>query len=148
MLRWLSVASTTRRQLLVLLADLAFTAMVGLAAFVIYLYIFAVNEDVRFLEYFTQYTLPLKADFVSYVSPGIWFYSTFLTSVWIWLYCLSGLVAVCAKRMGWGIGKMTRLLDVRNSPFISLGAIAIVMVTVTYCAFALVVVVILPILDN
>jgi len=59
---------------------------------------------------------------------AIFFYSTFFTSVWVWLYAFSGLVVRMGRYFGLGLG----LIDVENKPLRSLGLISIILVTLLY----------------
>lgn len=54
---------------------------------------------------------------VSNVPLGVFFYSTFLTSVWLWLYALSLPLSRLLVRTGRGMGWLLRAADVAHHPF-------------------------------
>ncbi|MFQ6029940.1 MAG: hypothetical protein ACE5Q6_20900 [Dehalococcoidia bacterium] len=61
-------------------------------------------------------------------SLGIFFYSTFVTSVWLWLYALSTFVV----KLGW----LKSILDIKDKPLRSLGIVSMGFVTVGFIVFA------------
>lgn len=63
---------------------------------------------------------------------GIFFYSTFFTSVWVWLYALSGLALKLAQHLGVGLGFLKRVLDIDNKPLRSIGFVSMMLVTLIY----------------
>ncbi len=63
---------------------------------------------------------------------GIWLYSTFFTSVWVWLYVFSGIavrLVYRAKRIQTFVDKH---LDVATRPLSVMGAVLIVVFTIVY----------------
>jgi hypothetical protein len=69
----------------------------------------------------------------SYVMPlGIFFYSTFLTSVWLWLYSASVLVSRILVRLGGGVGFLLKITDVEKQPFRSMGFTSVVIVSLLF----------------
>ena len=63
---------------------------------------------------------------------GIFFYSTFFTSAWVWLHCLSGLTIKLSKGFGALTASLKYLLDIDNKPFLSIGIVIIIMTTIIY----------------
>ncbi|MDX1579525.1 MAG: hypothetical protein R3266_13660, partial [Gemmatimonadota bacterium] len=67
---------------------------------------------------------------------GIWFYSTFLTSIWLWLYLGAGLLARAADATGTatarGFASLAGWFDADRQPFRVLGLAAMVIVTAAY----------------
>ena len=63
---------------------------------------------------------------------GIWLYTTFFTSVWIWLYVLSGLIVKVGAFSGILIGRMRRILDIENKPLRSMGMVCILFVSLIF----------------
>ncbi len=63
---------------------------------------------------------------------GIWLYTTFFTSVWIWLYVLSGLIVKVGAFSGILIGRMRRILDIDNKPLRSMGLVCILFVSIIF----------------
>jgi len=66
------------------------------------------------------------------LSWGIFFYSTFFTSVWVWLYALSGLVVKLAGYLDIGFSRLKWFLDIETKPLHSLGIISMLLVTLIY----------------
>ena len=64
------------------------------------------------------------------ITMGVFFYSTFLTSVWLWLYAASVLVSRVLLRMNNGVGFLLRVTDVERQPFRSMGFISVIIVSV------------------
>ena len=68
----------------------------------------------------------------SSLSLGVYVYSTYFTSVWIWLYVASGLIVRVLIGANFVI-KMTRqLLDIKGQPLRSLGFVSMFIVTSIY----------------
>ena len=67
---------------------------------------------------------------------GIFFYSTFFTSIWLWLFGLSQLVFTVAGRTGPLLRFVKYVLPIDEKPFRSLGIIAGLIATLAYWAFA------------
>lgn len=67
---------------------------------------------------------------------GIWFYSTFVTSIWIWLYLGAGGLARATRSAGdtarSGLRGVASLFDAEAQPFRVLGFAAMVLVTAAY----------------
>jgi hypothetical protein len=76
------------------------------------------------------------ADDEGQLSWGIFFYSTYFTSVWVWLYVLSGFVVILGRYLGLGFGFLKRIFDIDNKPIRSLGYVSILLVTVVYLVAA------------
>ncbi len=63
---------------------------------------------------------------------GIWFYSTFFTSVWLWLYVISGLIVKVGIFSGILIGRMRGIFDIDNKPLRSMGLVCILFVSIIF----------------
>ena len=63
---------------------------------------------------------------------GIFFCSTFITSVWVWLYALGGLVIKAIQYLGFGTAKLRRWLDIENQPMLAIGYICMLLVTLSF----------------
>lgn len=67
---------------------------------------------------------------------GIWFYSTFLTSIWLWIYLGAGQIARAANATetvaGRGVSGFASLFDSDRQPFRVLGFVAMLIVTIAY----------------
>jgi hypothetical protein len=64
--------------------------------------------------------------------PGLWFYSTFVTSVWVWLYALGGLLLRGARRLDGVMGVFRRVIDVEAKPIRSIGYAAVLITTLLF----------------
>ncbi|MEQ9399383.1 MAG: hypothetical protein RJQ04_09425 [Longimicrobiales bacterium] len=69
---------------------------------------------------------------LSNVPIGIFFYSTFLTSVWLWLYALSVPLSRVLVRAGRGMGFLLRAADVSRHPFRALGFASVLVVSALF----------------
>lgn len=69
---------------------------------------------------------------------GIWFYSTFFTSVWVWLFLSSKVVLRYFKKLDRIIAAARGYLDIDSQPFLSLATISIAIVTMLYILITLV----------
>ena len=63
---------------------------------------------------------------------GISFYTTFFTSIWIWIYIISVAIIRIVTKLFNGLNLFKGLLDIENKPFKSLGAISILLITLAY----------------
>ena len=73
-----------------------------------------------------------------FLNPGVWFYSAFFTSIWLWVYVLASVTLKSMRYLNVGIGAMRRMLDIDHKPITSVGMIALIMVTVGYWTLALI----------
>ena len=84
------------------------------------------------LSILTEYGLKLSTPIKGIPSAGIWFYSTFLTSCWVVLYAIAGLMIVTTRYLGIGIKAVTKFLDIDGKPIRSIGFMAMLFVTSIY----------------
>ena len=63
---------------------------------------------------------------------GIFFCSTFITSVWVWLYALGGLVIKAIQYLGFGTAKLRRWLDIENQPMSAIGYVCMILLTLGF----------------
>ena len=75
---------------------------------------------------------PLNAGTDGLPPPGLWFYSTFVTSVWVWLYALGGLLLRGARRLDAVMGVFRRVIDVEAKPIRSIGYAAVLITTLLF----------------
>lgn len=131
-------AHSWARIVLILIADLIATTLIAFSAFLAFLgfwYMMAGHEPdyLRWLVYdFVSHGIFLDATNYRGVPFGVWFYSTFFTSVWVWLYAISGLVVKLAGYLSIGFNRLKWFLDIENKPLQSLGIISMVLVTLIY----------------
>ena len=65
---------------------------------------------------------------------GLFFYSAFFTSIWLWLYVAAVTLSRGLLRMNNGVGLLIRVTDVEQQPFRSIGFVCVI---VASAAFAL-----------
>ncbi len=129
----------------VLLADAFGSALIGSVTLFLGTALLIVGNGGTVLEVFRE-TGDLLSSAISFKgmnayvvelpSLGVWFYSTFMASLWTWLYGVSSLILRLASSVG-GSWKWVRgWVDVKNQPFRSLGAISILVITVVYVVAA------------
>lgn len=68
----------------------------------------------------------------SHVPLSVWFYASFLTSVWAVLYAGSWATVRAAGLLGIGLDYWRRLADIEEKPIRSLGLAAMLITTVAY----------------
>lgn len=72
-----------------------------------------------------------SAHFENAITPSVW-YSTFFTSIWLWLYTAAGLL-VQLSTTGSVLGPaLKRFLNVEEKPFLSIGAVMIILSTIAH----------------
>ena len=64
-----------------------------------------------------------------FLGPAVFFYSAFLTSVWLWLYAASVGLSRVLLRMNNGVGYLLRVTDVEKQPFRSMGFVSVIIVS-------------------
>jgi len=69
---------------------------------------------------------------------GIFFYSTFFTSVWVWLYALAGGLLKLAQALGVAWRGLRWLLDIEQKPLRSMGLVANLLITLVYLVMPIV----------
>lgn len=149
---WMHPTQSLLKTVVILLFDSVASALIALSAlFLVFflfllpialLYSFLSGEEIAsplpwrdigrdMVQYIVQ-GFYLSAPSQSGVSYGISFYSTFLTSLWVWLYALAGLAVRAGRWLGIGIRLTNRLLDVKGQPLRAIGAVSIVLATVIF----------------
>jgi hypothetical protein len=119
---------------LVFYAGLPFLLLAGVSS--------TANDIMLFIQFQVWSYAPTIFDVMSLSAEGggppvgIWFYSTFLTSIWLWIYLGAGLIARAANTAGSlagrGISGLARLFDSDRQPFRVLGFVAMLIVTIAY----------------
>jgi hypothetical protein len=70
---------------------------------------------------------------VAYVfNRYLWFYPAFLTSIWTWLYVVSGLLVRTARKLDFVLATSNRFMDVEHQPLQSIGLVAATICTLLY----------------
>lgn len=67
-----------------------------------------------------------------FAPAGLLFYSTFFTSIWVWLFLAGGFLVRAARFLYWLISGGTRILDVDSKPVRSIGFGCVLIITVAY----------------
>jgi len=65
----------------------------------------------------------------------IFLLSTYFTSVWVWLFALSGLTVRAAAYFGMGISRLSSVLDIENKPLRSMGFVSIALCPLLWCPY-------------
>jgi len=119
--------------------DLVVSAAIILGAFITWLapYLFLSDEPLfnSFLSVLLHLLL-LSSLSEGLPSFGICFYSTFFTSVWVWLYASSGLVVRLGQYLGISLRGLKMILDIDKKPLRSMGLVAMLLVTLVYVVAA------------
>ena len=130
------------RTFALLLFDLAATALISfVVGFVVVLGLVGIimGGDNTFAE-------PAEAFWqgLTFSGPGAFFsifiYSTFLTSVWLWLYALSGVLVKAIARSRKGLHFLQKHLNLEKHPLRSMGFVLMLLVTVVYVVWGAVLV--------
>ena len=80
--------------------------------------------------------LTFKVTHIAGPAFGVFVYSTFFTSVWLWLYFAGGLVLKILGGTRSGLHFLQRHLDLDNKPLQAIGFVVITLITVLYIVFA------------
>ena len=70
-----------------------------------------------------------ESGFANFATMRLFFFTTFLTSVWLWVYAVSVLVSRVLVRMNNGVGFLLRVTDVEKQPFRSMGFVSVIIVS-------------------
>ena len=132
-IRWMIDKQSQVPTFAFLAIDFVATGAIGLIAHFVFLVLtpwgFSAAE---FFSIFQEHVLPLSASVSGEPAGGIWFYSTFFTSVWVWLYALSGLTVKLAQYLGVGLGFLKRFVNIDDKPLRSLGFVSMLLITLVY----------------
>ena len=122
--------------------DLVATAFVSLIPWLVFLVLLGPIPLNRFFSEFIVGALTFEGMMILATAPpeaqplptGIWFYSAFFTSVWVWLYALAGVAVRLGGRAAAWMDRLKSVMDVKEKPFRSMGLAAMVIVTVVFLA--------------
>ena len=90
------------------------------------------NEIGKGISLFLKYGPFLSAGQDGLPAYGVFLYSTYFTSVWVWLYALSALAVRLVSSIGHVVGRLDRLLDIENKPLHTIGLVWSLLVTLGY----------------
>lgn len=111
-----------------LLIDLLFTTLIALLSLVATYsaYIIYVGGEIKIIDivYIKDSAIQFKPFITSGYTPGVFFYTTFLTSIWIWLYIISGIIIKGSVALGSGWFTFVRVFDISDKPIRSLGFVS------------------------
>jgi len=138
-IRWMT---TSRERGAILSFDVLATAVISLAGILFFAWLLGLavawGEDRSWYESFSFSGEILRA-LLGVVPEGstdgiilmvrISFISAFFTSIWLWLYTLSAVVASTLIRIGRGVGFLLRMADVDQHPFRSVGFTGVLLVS-------------------
>jgi hypothetical protein len=132
----LRTSRSRARTVMLVVADATGSAALGMLA-IYALAVIGAREhfleltSVDLLRYLLQANLDLVGLGGATLPLDLWFYATFLTSLWLWLFVLSKHMAGVARYLN--IAASTRRwIDLDTQPFLALGAGSILIVTVAY----------------
>lgn len=139
---WIGKSNAGLRTLALLLFDVAATALIffvvglvvmtNLVAIIMSIFI---STDVGTLTKMTEAFwngLRFSGSTPKAAGLGIFIYSTFFTSVWVWLYALSGFLIKLITRLRGGLHFLQKHLNLEEHPLRSMGLVLILLVTVGY----------------
>lgn len=137
---WMGRGSTASRIFIGLLLDLLATGLIAFVAIVIYLglqrtYVvpdadYALWSSIKqVVSDFPNMGLILSAS-EGKMSAGLFFYSTFMTSVWLWFYVVGSLAAKAATHFDLGIVGLRSILDIETKPLRSVGFILMIIIII------------------
>jgi hypothetical protein len=158
-LRFMSKKRSISRIVSFLIVDIALTALISGAALSIYLQLWLIatytntnrisfrqiNIDQHIINVITWTPLIIKsaATFKGGVAgpppPWIFFYCTFMTSIWMWLYGAAGILIFAAQRFDIGLRYIRRWMNIRQYPMraIAVAICIILMVGILVSAITL-----------
>jgi len=141
-IRLMSRAGQEHKILVLLVLDFVVTALIAIVSIIYFqVRIGAALFDFPSISinsmddlYFTiQYKIASFHSLSSYVlSLAVFFYSTFFTSVWVWLFALSGMVVKIAGYFTSVLSRIAKILDIENKPLRSMGFVSIALVTLLF----------------
>lgn len=76
-------------------------------------------------------TMDVSNDYIP-VNMGVWFYSTFFTSVWIYLYVISGMIVKAGSFIGILASCIRKIFDIDKKPLRSMGYVSIAFVSLAF----------------
>jgi hypothetical protein len=76
----------------------------------------------------------LKTDDATWPPLGIFFYSAFFTSAWLWMFTIGGWLLHRRRGLEQTAYKIWRVLDMQNHPFLCIGAVGIAVLVVLWTA--------------
>ena len=134
-LRWMSLKPSISRICALLVLDAVLTGVIFCIGAALVFWVFFILENGSFSEavgLLWEILLPgfqLSTGSTGDICFGIFFYSTYFTSVWVWFYALSG---GAIRTLGFGVDLMRKFLDIDNVPIRALGYVSSVIVILLF----------------
>ena len=143
--RWVLRRLEARGSAALVVVDLVITAFIAIAGHVLLMFVQTIfglsfNDVLYSLSGDFEWWLDHMRDLVTLdstlapVTLGIFFYSTFLTSVWLWLYLAAGAAVRVAGGFNVGLLWLRGFTDLDEQPFRSLGFAAVLITTLIFLA--------------
>ena len=122
-----------------LLIDIIITGIIFAFGLWIYLLNFeSTTEYVKILTLFIQFKSQYIGSLNGGINGGIFFYSTFFTSVWLYLFIISSIGAKVIYSFGHFGNTIMDFFGVQKTPFQSMGTITMILVTVCFVIYAII----------
>jgi hypothetical protein len=115
-----------------LLVDLAVTASIWMIWMLLFMII--AGSPNSFFDELKNAVLLLNVRQSSTPSYGIFFYTTFFTSIWVWLYAITGLVFKTFEYLGIGLSGFKNIFNLKAKPLRSMGIMAIIIITIIFAS--------------
>ena len=119
--------------------DLFFTLLIFVTWTIISITLFSLFKEVPIDYIIKQYSkIESYSEVISYFTePPIVIYliSTFFTSIWIWLYVLSGVTLRSFNGLIVSFKFFKKHLDIENKPFKSLGSFLVIVITILHVSY-------------
>jgi len=124
-----------------LLIDLILTTTIFLVTLTIILLVTGASEFDEFMSlayWLALLTVTIKeillltGDSTSVSIVGIFLYTTYFTSIWVWLYALSGLIVKLTQKLNIGLTWFKGKFDINQKPLRSMAMVSIMIVTIIF----------------
>ena len=138
-IKWMSKNTTFFRILILLILDIIATALIYFIIVLLILPIFIyVEKETSLKEIFSESLIAFfSALTFSDKNNSIWsvfLYSTFFTSIWVWLYALSGFLERIVNQSKMILNFLKDHLSIEDKPLRSMGFISGIILTFIYLA--------------
>jgi hypothetical protein len=140
LLRWVAAVRTSTARLALILLDLGLTSALVLGVLYFVLTVFLTGDE--FFSVGETFVRSLKFEVGSRaeddISLGVFVYSTYFTSVWLWIFLVSGMLVRMISSTNFALRILRQVLDLEQKPLRSLGFVSMLLVTLAYCAILVV----------
>ena len=135
-IKWMSRAHKSSRLAIFFVFDFIITGLIIIVALsILLLFIFwaeSISDHEKVLRILGYSFLFRKAGPYTPYTFGIFIYSTYFTSVWIWLYVISGILVRGTASFGSLFKWLKKVLDIENQPFRSIGFVSMFVVSLGF----------------